>query len=264
MPRGVRKTGKNGYIHIIVRGVNHQDIFYHDSDYERFLKILGELKEKMGFEVICYCLMSNHVHLLLHDKGRQFPLIMRLLAGRYAQYFNCKYERSGHLFQNRYLSRPIDTTAYLLTCVAYIHNNPEKAHICPREKYRWSSFSDYLATDGETFCSTDFVRQLAGSREVFVAMHDHQNPSNTFDEQHFEYGTELEDSDVRSYLCDMLGKEDPTYIQTLQPKQRNIIINELKNLKIPCRQIARITGLSLYMVSHTNGRREAARSSKNK
>ena len=218
----------------------------------------------MGFEVICYCLMSNHVHLLLHDKDRQFPLIMRLLAGRYAQYFNCKYERSGHLFQNRYLSRPIDTTSYLLACVAYIHNNPEKAHICPREKYRWSSFSDYLATDGATFCSTDFVRQLAGSREVFVAMHDHQNPSVTFDEQRFEYGTELEDSDVRSYLCDMLGKEDPTYIQTLQPKQRNIIISELKNLKIPCRQIARITGLSLYMVSHTNGRRKAAGSSKNK
>ena len=256
MPRSARQTGKNGYIHIIERGVNHQDIFYHDSDYERFLKILREMAEKMGFDVVCYCLMSNHVHLIIHDKERRFAEIMKKAAGSYAQYFNRKYERTGHLFQNRYLSRPIDTKSYLLACVAYIHNNPEKAHICSREKYRWSSYSDYLTgykEDGEkaTFCKTDFVRQLAGSCDSFIAMHDHQKPSATLDEQCFEYGRELKDGDIRDYLCEILGGEDPTTIQTLKPKDRKHIINELKNQRISCRQIARITGLSLYLVTHT-------------
>ena len=252
MARRVRENGRNGYIHIIERGVNHQDIFYHDSDYERFLEMLGELKEEMGFDVICYCLMSNHVHLLLHDKDRRFAAIMRMLASRYALYFNRKYERSGHLFEDRYRSRPIDTKAYLLACVAYIHNNPEKAHISSREKYRWSSFSDYVRDNGEsTFCKTDFVRQLTGSREVFIVMHDQQNPYTTLKEQCFEDRTGLKDGVVRDYLCEILGSEDPTCIQTLQPTERDKILNDLKKLRISCGQISRITGISLYLVSHT-------------
>jgi hypothetical protein len=102
-----------------------------------------------------------------------------------------------------------------------------------------------------TFCKTDFIRQLAGSCDSFIAMHDHQKPSATLDEQCFEYGRELKDGDIRDYLCEILGGEDPTTIQTLKPKDRKQIINELKNQRISCRQIARITGLSLYLVTHT-------------
>lgn len=256
MARRVRENGRSGYIHIIERGVNHQDIFYHDSDYERFLEMLGELKKEMGFDVVCYCLMSNHLHLLIHDKERRFAEIMRKVGSRYALYFNRKYERTGHLFQSRYLSKPIDTKAYLLTCIAYIHNNPEKARICSREKYRWSSFSDYITGyteyDGKpTFCNTDFVRRLAGSCEAFSAMHDHQNSYTTLKEQCFEYSMDLPDGEVRDYLCETLGCEDPTSIQAFRPAARNKILDDLKELRISCRQISRITGISLYLVRHT-------------
>ena len=165
MPRMARQKSESGYYHIILRGIGRQILFEDTEDHERFLTTLKRYRRELGFEVVAWCLMENHVHLLLRDVHDQIDLIMKKLAGSYAQYFNRKYDRSGHLFQDRYRSEPVPDEAYLLTVIRYIHRNPEKAGICRAQEYRWSSYAKY-ALPGQDIDNT-MVLELIGGPEAF-------------------------------------------------------------------------------------------------
>ncbi len=94
MPRIYRKLGFTKVYHIIIRGIDKNDIFYESKDYEQFLKILKETKEKYQYDVYAYCLMNNHVHLVIFDKEDEISKIMQIIEIRYSSYFNKKYERT--------------------------------------------------------------------------------------------------------------------------------------------------------------------------
>ena len=85
MSRYIRNIGNNGYVHIVKRGINHQDVFIDARDYEYFIKLLTDLKNEMQFEVIAYCLMSNHMHLLIYDNQLRFSVIVQRLYTKYAK-----------------------------------------------------------------------------------------------------------------------------------------------------------------------------------
>ena len=96
------------------------------------------------FDIYAYCLMDNHVHLLINEGDDEIGKIMKRINISYAYYFNKKYGRIGHLFQDRFKSEGIDSDAYLLSVVRYIHNNPVKAGLVKNiEEYKWSSYSIY-------------------------------------------------------------------------------------------------------------------------
>ena len=160
-------------MHIVKRGINHQDIFIDKSDYEFFLKLLSELKGEMGFDIIAYCLMSNHFHLLLHDGNAQFSKIVQRLMTRYVMHFNWKYNRTGSLCEGRYTGRVIENEAYLLTAVRYIHNNPVSAGLSLAEDYQWSSYSEYIGevTEKTRLCNTDVILNLFSSKDTFIDFH---------------------------------------------------------------------------------------------
>ena len=113
-----------------MRGINRQNIFEEEDDYERFLDILKACKSKSDCKLYAYCLMGNHFHLLLKVEKEDLEMIIKRLAGSYVYWYNLKYRRCGHLFQDRFISEAVETDPYLLTVIRYIHHNPVKAGIC--------------------------------------------------------------------------------------------------------------------------------------
>ena len=103
MPRKSRMFGPKKINHIVMRGINKQDIFLDKQDKEKFIKEIKNTKDKYNYELYAYVIMPNHVHLQLCDKEGNISNIMNSLQTRYVSYFNKKYERVGHLFQDRYL-----------------------------------------------------------------------------------------------------------------------------------------------------------------
>jgi len=132
----------------MVRGNERKELFSDDQDYRKFVKILRDVKEQEEYVLYAFCMMNNHVHLLIHDEQDQLPQIMKSINTSFALYFNKKYDRVGHVFQGRYKSEAIEDTPYLLTAVRYIHNNPVKAgFVNVPGQYKWSSYNTYIRDD---------------------------------------------------------------------------------------------------------------------
>lgn len=145
MPRTQRAKAEFTTYHIIQRGNERKNIFSCDADKFRFLDILAKTREKYNFLLYCYCLMNNHIHLLVNDNGNDISKLMKSINVSYVSYFNRVYERCGHLFQDRFRSEIVDNDPYLLQVSRYIHNNPVKAGIVARPgEYRWSSYNAYV------------------------------------------------------------------------------------------------------------------------
>ena len=115
MPRAARVKSKTGIYHIILRGINRQIIFEDEEDSLKFLQTLSEYKEKSKYEIYAYCLMGNHVHILIKEGKEELGIAMRRIGASYVYWYNWKYERNGHLFQDRYKSEAVEDDKYLLT-----------------------------------------------------------------------------------------------------------------------------------------------------
>ncbi|MBS3994265.1 MAG: transposase [Alkaliphilus sp.] len=141
MPIIARTKSDMGIYHIILRGINRQSIFDEDVDRERFIETMVKYREKCAYGVLGYCLRGNHVHLLLKEEKENISQAMKRIISSYVYWYNRKYERCGHLFQERYKSEPVSSDAYLLTVLRCIHQNPLKAQII-------SDLSSYIRRGG--------------------------------------------------------------------------------------------------------------------
>lgn len=131
--------------HITSRGNRKGEIFASEEDYKVYLSILKEVKRKLPFELYCYCLMTNHVHLQIKTLEDSISSIMKRINQTYAQYFNSKYDLTGHVFQGRYHSEIVTDYAQMLTTNRYIHLNPVRANMVKRpEEYPYSSYGVYI------------------------------------------------------------------------------------------------------------------------
>ena len=142
MSRGPRLIVPQVAVHIVQRGHNRRDCFHHDTDYLVYLGNLRELTVRTGCALHTYCLMTNHVHLLLTPStDNSCALLMRNLGQRYVQYFNRRYERSGTLWEGRYKSSLVDTASYVIATYRYIERNPVRAKMVPAPAaHAWSSY----------------------------------------------------------------------------------------------------------------------------
>ena len=141
--RTARRSGDSGIYHVVCRGSGRQLIFETDADRARYMNSLLELVSEFNAELLSWCLMDNHVHLLIRQQIDDLSQMMRRLNSGYALYFNLVHGRSGCLFQGRYLSEPVEDDAYLMTVVRYIHQNPLKAGMTSSCSYKWSSYDAY-------------------------------------------------------------------------------------------------------------------------
>ena len=143
MPRIARRISKTNIYHVMLRGNEKKNIFADAEDKARFIDIICNKKEDNGFCLYAYCVMNNHVHLVIKELEEQISYTMKRIGTCYASYFNKKYNRVGHVFQDRYKSEPIENERYLLAAIRYVHNNPVKAGICKIQEYNWSSYRFY-------------------------------------------------------------------------------------------------------------------------
>lgn len=142
MPRGPRLIVPEVAVHIVQRGHDRRDCFQHETDYLVYLANLKELAGKVGCAVHAYCLMTNHIHMLLTPASADScARLMRNLGQRYVQYFNRRYERSGTLWEGRFWSCLVDSSTYVTGCYRYIERNPVRAGmVASPAAYRWSSY----------------------------------------------------------------------------------------------------------------------------
>ena len=241
MPRTARIKSVSGYYHVIARGIGKQVLFEDDEDHLFFLKMLKTYVSEGALSVIAFCLMENHVHLLMKvDDG--LDRIMQKLQSTYAAYYNKKYDRSGHLYQDRYRSKPIESDLYLLTAVRYIHNNPAKAGICSADRYRWSSWRCYSG-DIRSFIDTEYVLRLVGGREGFLKYSSLNCPDEE-DDGYFEFeNAKKSDNTAMSVIHDVLHLESGTQIQKMDRTNRDKCLRILRSQGLSIRQIERLTGI---------------------
>lgn len=135
---------KNSFYHVYNRGNRKEKILRDKKDYIRFLDKVAFYKNKYEVDILCYCLMPNHFHLLLQQLG-EIPVskFMLALSTSYSKYFNLKYGEVGRLFQERFRAKLIETDAYLLQLSRYIHLNPSEL-TGKLEDYKWSSMGEYI------------------------------------------------------------------------------------------------------------------------
>lgn len=139
MPRQARLILDNVCYHIITRGNQRQTVFQDEVDYRAYLKLISKYKERYKFKIYGWCLMNNHVHMVIECDF--LGKAMHDINLSYAQYFKYKYKTIGHFWQDRYKSYMIQKDKYLINCISYIEYNPVRAKIALRpEYYEWSSY----------------------------------------------------------------------------------------------------------------------------
>ncbi|PKA70760.1 putative transposase [Pseudomonas baetica] len=159
MPRTARVVLPHYPHHVVQRGHNKQAVFKEPADFERYLSDLCELKTLLDVKVYAFCLMTNHVHLLLApgESAASLGQLMKSLAARMTRYRNKLEGRSGTLWESRYKSSVVQTDTYLLACCRYIELNPVRAQIVEHaQDYRWSSLQVRLNATEETNWLDDY------------------------------------------------------------------------------------------------------------
>jgi putative transposase len=180
MPRQARLDVPGALHHIMVRGINKSDIFLDDQDRQRFLERLGVIITDAKSSVLAWSLMSNHVHILFKSGEGGISSVMRKLLTWYAIYFNHKYKRTGHLFENRYKSILCEEDQYLFALIRYIHLNPVRSGIIKTldelDNYPWTGHSIIMGRNAQSwmdtgYCLSQFDKQIKRARisyRVFI------------------------------------------------------------------------------------------------
>ena len=232
MPRQARKRAESGIYHIMLRGINQQQIFEDEEDNEKFLQILKECKELSGFKLLAYCLMGNHIHLLIREGEESLEQVFKRIGGRFVYWYNVKYRRVGHLFQDRFKSEPVDSDAYLLTVIRYIHQNPVKAGICAKpEEYPWSSWREYLSKPWITdvSCTGGLI-----DREDLIEYHRQPGQEKCLDITE-KPTIRLTDEQAMAAMKKVTGCENVSEFQKLTPIVRDKAIRELRDSHLSLR-----------------------------
>lgn len=179
MPRCMRQMSESNTYHIVLKGNNAQQIFYDDEDCLSFLTVLKKACGVYNATLCAYCLMSNHVHLLMQFSENNMPQVFKSFGASFVFRYNAKYDRTGGLFNGRYYSKAVNDDAYLFMVLKYIHFNPVKAGLCEvPSAWQWSSYKGY-AEHEECFADTAFIRELLTDNQ-FAALHQ-EKATDVFD-----------------------------------------------------------------------------------
>ena len=192
MARRPRLFAPGVLYHVIVRGNQRQKTFATDGDYQAYMERLAKYRRKHDYAVYAYCLMPNHVHLLVESSARPLGKFMQGLQQSYTQYFNLKHRKTGHLFEGRYKAIICQKDQYLLELIRYIHLNPVRAGMVKSpEQYRHSGHDVYLRGKPTEIIDPAKVLGLIGGERgyrkfVFEGLNDgHKDEYYTVEDQRF-------------------------------------------------------------------------------
>ena len=254
MPRTARQLSNTEVYHIIFRGNDKQDIFYEDKDRYVFLRILKETKAKFNLKIYSYCLMSNHVHIIIRVKNELLSKSMKSLGVKYSLYFNKKTERSGHLFENRFFSKKVENLQYFLTVCKYVHRNPEKAKIEKTEEYKWSSYQEYVM--GTKIIDTKVLLNYFNNNVLefkkYTLENDDKEYLNRLSE--FEILNKLKEDELRDIIKERFDLNFASDVANLNRNEKDEIMLYLKTVEgTNINQISRVTKVTRYYIKKLYG-----------
>lgn len=255
MSRKARQKSNTGIYHVIIRGVNRKEIFHDEIDHLRFLETLLRYKIKSKIKVHGWCLMNNHVHLLIEEGNEDLSATMKRIGVSYVWYYNQKYDAVGHLFQDRYRSECVESMDYLLTVIRYIHQNPVKAKLVkyPSE-WKWSSCIEYYGgepclhelLDSELILGL-FSNDGDNAVKRFIKFNEIINNDKCLDD---DVVLKLKDEEVILEIEKIVSNIGVAQIKTLPKTERDSIIKKAKCINgITQNQLARILGVSQSLIS---------------
>jgi len=245
MPRKARRESRSGVYHIIKRGINKQSIFQDEEDKDIYLDRLLQCKKDSAFELYAYCLMSNHVHLLIKEGNESISIVMKRIGISYAYWYNKKYDRIGHLFQDRFRSEAVENDKYLLTVTRYIHQNPVKIGLRIDD---WTSYNSYLKDT--VFVDTQLILEMfsANKKEARMMFIEFMNETTNDACLDMHENGRLSDIEAGKLIKEISRVTSCQDLQYLNMENRDNILRSLKEAGISIRQIARITGLNRGVV----------------
>ena len=253
MVRQSRQRSESGVYHVVLRGVNRGDIFFDEDDHQHFLETLAQKKRNQEYELYGYCLMSNHVHLLIQENEDTISRIMSRIGTSYAKWYNQKYTRSGHVFQGRYGSECVEDDQYLLTVLRYIHNNPVKAGLVREtESYRWSSIHAYTSNEpAKGLVATEFILGIfhRDRIEAILAFREFmkQNDEDACLDEVIKRNKT--DKEVKDEIEALMAGEPIGKLQSMDKDKRNKMLRTIKASEgVTLRQIARVTGINVMNI----------------
>ena len=245
MPRKARTRAESGIYHVMLRGINCQQIFEDEEDNEVFLEILRDYKPVCGYQLFAYCLMGNHVHLLIKEGTESLEQTFKRIGARVVYWYNTKYQRVGHLFQDRFKSEVVETTRYLYTVIRYVHQNPIKAGLCKRlEDYPYSSFAEY--TGQPDLVDIDCVEQYVSVQSVVESSLEQMTEECL--EMRDTPPKRVTDQQAKQILQKYTGCDSASAFQALSTAERDKYIHKLKKVGLSVRQISRLTGMTYYVI----------------
>lgn len=254
MPRKRRRESSTMFYHVIVKGINNEDIYRQQREKIYFKKKILKYLKKYDVELYAYCIMSNHAHLIIKAQLPVLSAFMAVVLAEYAVYYNYKHHRNGHVFQNRFVSECIETESYYWNCLRYIHMNPVKAKMVKEPvHYRYSNLAEYkLDTPGmihadalvryknkfdnykqfETFHKERYLGIFADVREEVTAQKKESAlliAEQVFDEYPLQLFVQIfEENEVKKVYISRLVK-----ILKISKKEAekicNIILNDIQN-----------------------------------
>ena len=229
----------------MLRGINQQQIFEDREDYEKFLEILKDCKAICEFKLFAYCLMGNHIHLLIQEGTESLEQVFKRLCGRFVYWYNVKYRRVGHLFQDRFKSEPVDSDEYFFTVLRYIHQNPTKAGLCKSvEGYAYSSYIEYF--NENSFVDRDYVLNLM-TMDEFVGLNKKVVDTSCMDIAEKAI-IRVTDEQAKELIHKISKCENISDFQSLDTKQRDKYLKKLKEQGLSIRQLSRLTGISFGVI----------------
>ena len=143
MSRQARSKLKTNLFHIMVQGINKSYIFNDSIDIKYYIKLLYEINNQHNIQIIAYCVMNNHTHILIKCENiDEMSKFMKRVNVKFSRYYNKKHNRVGYVFRDRFKSQGIYTEKHMYNCIRYIYENPVKAGICKSpEEYPYSNYN---------------------------------------------------------------------------------------------------------------------------
>ena len=234
MPRLARKLLNGEFFHITVKGINGEYIFQENIDKNEYLKLL---KEKINIDILAYCIMDNHAHILIKTENvNEMSKYMKKVNTSYALYYNKKNMREGYVFKSRFFSQQIEDRKHLFSCIVYIHKNPVKANIVRNmENYKFSSYNDYFGINHRNLINNENIFKLFNNQDIIDNL-------KKFKEYH------LKDS-----LLEYEFDEEINYTEMIEAYQQIYSNKEIEKqlvykFKLSIKKVAKLFNTSSYFI----------------
>ena len=260
MPRQPRESSGTGIYHVMMRGINHQNIFDEQEDYYQFLTtmyVMAQSYESDGtlagrnYVLYAYCLMSNHIHFLIREREDTIGMAIKRMASSYVYYYNHKYSRDGHLFRERFKSEPVNDMAYFVTLLRNIHQNPVKAGMVERvEDYEFSSWGEYTDPNSMLFhlCDTRTVLNRIPYSDLDGLVNEPLSDDVACLDIEDASKSRPSDDQVMLLMKEKAGATNSSAFQQLPDEIKRSILVELKGRRASLRQLERLTGIGKSMI----------------